>query len=201
MLGTRVVSTEAGITIQTPFPGPSSEEMPNRTAPMSFAQQPRARGQSYVRLKARDGGTHIADLRMAGASKVLFPRGQDMTAVLLNTSGGVTGGDLFRHRCSLEPQTQASITTQAAERLYRAQNGQMGTIATRLQIGPGARLNWLPQETIVFNGSSAQRSLTADIAQDAELLAVEPLIFGRRASGEALDIAHMTDRWTIRRGG
>jgi urease accessory protein len=145
--------------------------------------------------------TEISDLRLAGASKLLFPRGADMTAVVLNTSGGVTGGDLFRLRLDLDPGTEASVTTQAAERLYRAQPGERGTIVNRLRLGAGARLNWLPQETIVFDRACAQRALSADLAPDAELLAVEPLVFGRHASGEALGMAHLHDRWSVRRGG
>lgn len=138
---------------------------------------------------------------MAGASKLLFPRGPEMTAVVLNTSGGVTGGDRFRLRLDLAAETRASLTTQAAERLYRAQPGSAGTITNRIRLGARAALAWLPQETIVFEGAAARRSLVADLAPDAELLAVEPLVFGRRAAGEALAQASLTDRWTVRRGG
>lgn len=192
---------EAGINIPTPIPGPSAEATPAQTANPFFSRQPRARGAAHLRLKRRDGATHIADLRMSGSSKLLFPRGSDMTAVVLNTSGGVTGGDRFRLRLTLDPGTQASVTAQAAERLYRAQPGPRGTIANRLTVGAGARLNWLPQETIVFDGSAAQRTFVADLAPDAELLAVEPLVFGRHASGEHVEDAAFRDRWTVRRDG
>ncbi|MGX9354635.1 urease accessory protein UreD [Roseobacteraceae bacterium S113] len=157
-----------------------------------------------MRVKTRGGRSCIADLRLAGASKLLFPRVHDadgLTAVVLNTSGGVTGGDRFRLRLALDAKARACITTQAAERLYKAQPGETGLIANRISIASGAALHWLPQETIVFDGAAAHRSLQVDMAEDAEFLAVEPLVFGRTAMGESVAQARFRDRWTLRRAG
>jgi len=147
--------------------------------------------------------TALRDLRQAGSLKCLFPRGSDgaLQAMLVNTAGGVTGGDRFTLDATAEPGSQLTITTQAAERAYRAQPGEVGTLRTRLDVGAGARLNWMPQETILFDGCALTRSLTVDLAPDASLLLAEPLVFGRLAMGETLRNARFRDRVEIRRAG
>ncbi len=124
----------------------------------------------------------------------------DLQAVLVNTAGGVTGGDRFDWSGHAGPGTALTITTQAAERAYRAQPRQTGLVTTELTAGPGAALHWLPQETIVFDGARFQRCIQVDLAADAVFLAVEPLIFGRTAMGERLQTLHFVDHWRVRRG-
>ncbi len=119
----------------------------------------------------------------------------------LNTSGGVTGGDRFSIDARAEAHARLTLTTQAAERIYRAQPGDTGRIDTRLTVGAGSRIDWLPQETILFDRASLRRRLTVDMASDATLLLVEPLMFGRRAMGETLDQIALSDRIDIRRAG
>lgn len=171
--------------------------------PKSLARQPRAIGAAYVALRSDDGETRLADLRQSGSLRALFPRpfGAAFPVVLTNTSGGVTGGDDFAVRISLREGAAASVTTQAAERAYRAQPGETGAISNRLDVGAGARLHWLPQETILFEGSSLDRRLRADLAQGASAVIVEPLVFGRGAMGEELHAASFRDRIEIRREG
>ncbi len=135
--------------------------------------------------------------------KVCFPRARkgSVTAVLVNTAGGVTGGDQFSFTAHAGAGTRLTLTTQAAERTYRAQPGETGQITNRLTLGAGAQLNWLPQETILFQGSSARRSLTVDMASDARLCLAEPLVFGRAAMGEVLTNVTFRDRIDVRRDG
>ncbi|WP_112315412.1 urease accessory protein UreD [Rhodovulum viride] len=169
--------------------------------------QPRAQGE--VRLSSKPGprGSVLAGLRQSGAFKAVFPRaaplpgGTPLDAVLVNTAGGITGGDRFC--CTLEAGagSHLRVTTQAAERAYRAQPGETGQVANRLRVAPGARLDWLPQETILFEGCRLDRSLVVDLAPGARLLLVEPLVFGRAAMGETLRAARFRDRIEIRRGG
>lgn len=142
-------------------------------------------------------------LRQAGSLKVLFPRtaGTAAQAVLVNTAGGITGGDRFSVRASVAPGTALTMTTQAAERAYRAQEGETGRLSTRLTIGEDARFDWLPQETILFQGSALERSLSVEMASGARLLLAEPLVFGRIAMGETLADAWFRDRIDVRRGG
>lgn len=121
--------------------------------------------------------------------------------VSLNTAGGVTGGDKFSLSAQAGPGTTLTITTQACERAYKAQRGEVGEVRNRLAIAPGARLNWLPQETILFNECALNRCLSVEMTPDSTLLMVEPLVFGRAAMGESLRDAHVRDRIDIGRDG
>lgn len=149
------------------------------------------------------GGTALDGLRMSGSLKCLFPRCDKagVEAVLINTGGGITGGDRFDIAAEAAPGTTLKLTTQAAERAYRAQPGEVGRLSTTLRVGQDARLHWLPQETILFNGSALTRSLSVDLQLGSSLLLVEPLIFGRVAMGEVLTDARFRDCIDIRRMG
>jgi len=165
--------------------------------------QPRANGSARVSVIGTDRGTVLDGLRQEGALKALFPRGpgRQCQAVLINTAGGVTGGDVFATQARARRGAHLSLTTQAAERAYRAQPRETAGLSARLVVADGARLDWVPQETILFDGCSVERSLKADLAGAARLLVVEPLVFGRAAHGERLDDAYFRDRIEIRRGG
>lgn len=166
-------------------------------------KQPRARGEIVVSACARDGGSHINRLRQAGCSRALMPRhaGDDLLAVTINTAGGLTGGDRLSVQGEAGEAAHLTLTTQAAERAYRAQPGEMARVAVKLSAAPGGRIDWVPQETILFNHCALARTLDADLAPDATLLAVETTILGRPAMREALNAAHFTDNWRIRRSG
>jgi urease accessory protein len=141
-------------------------------------------------------------LRQSGALKLLFPRrADDVHAILINTAGGITGGDRFDISGKAGADTRLTISTQAAERVYRAQPHQTGRVHTNLRVQSGARLNWVPQETILFDGCALHRSLSVDLDEGAEFLMVEPVIFGRRAMGEELRDVRFDDRVSIRRAG
>ncbi|MEQ8896960.1 MAG: urease accessory protein UreD [Roseovarius sp.] len=141
-------------------------------------------------------------LRQSGAFKALFPRPEHgLQAILINTSGGVTGGDRFHVTGHIGAHTHATLTTQAAERAYRAMPGEIGHMRSRLTVGAGATLHWLPQELILYNGCALDRRLEIDLAPDARLLMVEPVLFGRKAMGEALTTASFRDRIRITSAG
>lgn len=165
--------------------------------------QPRAVGGGKVVVHAKDGATRIADLRQSGCLKLVFPETHrsDVEAVIVNTAGGVTGGDRIDIRAEALAGTTLTLTTQAAERAYRAQPGETARIKTDLTAQSGARLNWLPQELILFDRSSLNRRLTIDLAADARLLMVEPMVFGRAAMGELLGEVNFEDRICITRSG
>lgn len=163
-------------------------------------RQPRARGELH--LTARPGA-RIGDLHQSGSLKALFPASRHgaLNAVFLNTGGGVTGGDRFRISAEALPEASLVLTSQAAERLYRAQLAEMGQMDIQLKVGQGGRLDWLPQETILFDGARVTRNFHIDLAPGARLLAVEPLISGRLAMGEQVRSGHLADRWRLRRDG
>ncbi|MCO5089799.1 urease accessory protein UreD [Bosea sp. (in: a-proteobacteria)] len=172
----------------------------SRAAPMRMQ---RAQGQASVSFRSRDGLTCLDRLFQEGCAKLRFPRplgGDDPQAILINTSGGLTGGDRFGVDVSLTEGAAACITTQACERIYRS-TGADAVVSNRLRLSAGARLAWLPQETILFDGGRLSRSLDVDLAGDAELVAVEAVLFGRQAMGETLRSGHLHDRWRIRRDG
>lgn len=164
--------------------------------------QPRAIGQAFVSSKRRDGRSAIDGLRQSGALKLLFPTRTDFVeAIVINTSGGVTGGDDFRIGVRSGVGSKLMITTQAAERAYRAQKGQTGHIESVLEAEADSTLFWLPQETILYDEAAVHRQLTVDLAPTARFLMVEPILFGRRAMGEDPTHLHFHDRITLRRAG
>ena len=167
------------------------------------ATQPRARGEVRLRADARDGTARLAGLRQAGSLRTLFPRhdGTALQVVLTNTSGGVTGGDRFRTEIAVSDAATVTLTTQAAERAYRAQPGETGRIDTALTARDTARINWLPQETILFDGCALERRLSLQLDRDASALVVEPVVFGRTAMGESVTRGAFGDRVEIRRDG
>ena len=175
-------------------------------APTLIAEPPalnRARGEARIAVRASARGTELARLRQSGSAKAMTPRrsGEDLVAVLVNTAGGVTGGDRFDYGGEAEAGSALTLSTQAAERAYRARDGEVGRVSVALKAGEDARIDWLPQETILFDGAALARRLEADLAPGARLLAAEPVILGRPAMGEAVRSLRFTDDWRIRRDG
>lgn len=149
------------------------------------------------------GATRCANLRQEGSFRVLFPRvhAGGVEAVMLNTAGGITGGDHFTVKAKADAGALLTMTTQAAERIYRAKGADFGKLETDLTVGPNARFNWMPQETILFDGSALVRRLNVAVTATSTFLMVEPLIFGRQASGETVTSGKLDDRITITRDG
>lgn len=165
-------------------------------------EQPRAIGKGFVSAKTGPQGSVIDGLRQSGATRLVFPRrSKTVEAVIVNTAGGVTGGDNFCMDARAGQNAQLMITTQACERGYRAPAGQIGVIRTRLQADANSTLFWLPQETIIFNGAAVDRKLTVDLETSARFLMVEPILFGRQAMGEDVTDIYLRDRIEIRRDG
>lgn len=163
---------------------------------------PRAiRAHGGVRLRVGPGPRGGVPLEIAenAGYRVRFLRGEVCEGVFINTGGGMAGGDVMRLDVSLDAGAAATLTTQAAEKIYRAQ-ADPTEIAVRLSLGPGARLDWLPQEQILFDRARLSRRLEADIAPGASLLVVESAVFGRTAMGERVGEGLFRDSWRVRRG-
>jgi urease accessory protein len=163
----------------------------------------RARGAARISFAADGAATRLAENFQSGSAKARFlkPRaGEPPEVVLLNTAGGVTGGDHLTYAVSVGPGAQGIATTQAAERIYRRSDG-VARIETTLAVAEGASLDWLPQETILFDRSALKRTLTADVHPTGRLLAVESIVLGRTAMGETIRSASIADSWRVRRGG
>jgi len=113
----------------------------------------------------------------------------------------VTGGDAFDLTARAGADSHLILTTQAAERGYRALEGQTGVIRTHLHADAHSSLFWLPQETILYDGAAVDRWFYADLASSAQFLMVEPVLFGRKAMGEDVRQLWFRDRIDIRRNG
>ncbi|MDT2071447.1 MAG: urease accessory protein UreD [Planktomarina sp.] len=141
----------------------------------------------------------MTNLRQQGSYRAIFPRPIKGTidAVIINTAGGITGGDSFSTKVTANNHAKISVTTQAAERIYRARDEIAGSMQTRLEVKSNAQLYWLPQETILFEGSRLHRRLEVEVTRDSKFLMVEPIVFGREASGEILNFCSLDDRVCI----
>ena len=175
---------------------------------MNAATQVHQRVDGEARIAFRrgaDGRTALADLYQRAPCRVMFPAtepDEPVQAVLLTTSGGLTGGDRTRVAVEIAAHSRATLTTQAAEKIYRALPSTGDAIVqVEMQVGADAWAEWLAQETIVFEGSRLRRLFVADVAATARLLAVESIVFGRTAMGEHFDTGLLHDTWRIRRGG
>lgn len=148
------------------------------------------------------GPRGLADLAQSGSAKAMLPR---VTAglpeiVFLNTSGGLASGDRLSFAVTLRDGSRALATTQTAERAYRAEGGA-ARAEVRLQVGENGWLDWLPQETILFNGARLVRDTQVNLAPGAGCLLLEMIVLGRLAMGERPARLHLRDRRVVRRAG
>lgn len=176
---------------EAPAGGPSDSELQRSTGVVRIVLEGSARG------------TRIAHAVQRYPLRVMFPRtgGSEVEeAVLVNASGGVAGGDRLEIAITALRDASAAVTSQAAEKVYRALN-EAARISTRLKVSDAAKLAWLPQETIVFNRARLSRETWIDLVSGAELFALEWLVLGRTAHGEALTAGHLNDSWRVRIDG
>jgi urease accessory protein len=162
----------------------------------------RAYGSARLAVKPVNGRTRIATLYQEGCAKIRLPETDSplLEAVMINTSGGLTGGDEMHWQFEVADDCRAQVTTQACERIYKASAG-VADVATVLKVKNQASLAWLPQETILFEASALNRTLVVDLAQSSRALIVEPVVFGRKAMGEDVQNCTFRDRWRIHRNG
>ena len=165
----------------------------------------RAVGELHVAVKRFGTETVLRDLRQAGCLKARFPRRATpgwIDMVMLNTGGGVAGGDRLDVSVAVAPTCQATVSAQSADRFYRALAADAPSLVrTRLTVDAGAALEWLPQETILFDRSALNRRLEIDLADDARFLGVETVVFGRTAMGEQVRQGWLRDLVRLKRGG
>jgi len=173
---------------------------PNDTAP---ARHQRGDGAVEIEFARRGAATKIVSLYQRNPCRAAFPRaddGEPCLALLLNTAGGLTGGDRAATAISAGAASAATITSAAAEKIYRSP-GDDCAVSIALRVEAGAWLEWLPQETILFAGSRLGRGITARVAPTGRLLAAEMLVFGRVARGERWQGGALRERWRIERDG
>lgn len=160
----------------------------------------RADSRIAAHFAAVESHTQVSRLFEAGSLRMRFPRGPRCEAVILNTGGGVTGGDRIAIDIVVGSKAIAIATSQAAEKLYRS-DGPAARIGINASLASESRLSWLPQEAILFDGAKVERTLDVDMAGNASLTLAEAVVFGRTAHGEKLASAVWRDRWRVRRDG
>jgi urease accessory protein len=162
----------------------------------------RARGAVAFDVRSVDGMTRRGTLHESGSLRVRFPspEGEGLSAVFVNTAGGVAGGDRFDIEITAQEGARLTLTTAAAEKVYRATD-QPAEFNLALKVADGAHLSWLPQETILFDRARMSRRIDIDLTEAASLLLCEIAVFGRAAMGERMEEGAFVDRWRVRRGG
>jgi urease accessory protein len=164
---------------------------------------PRTDGSVRLGFAGGREATRLDALYQSGAARVRFPKspaGATPEAVLLNTAGGLTGGDRMDIEVTLAAGCRAAVTSAAAEKVYRSLEGDT-EVRIGLSLDHGARLTWLPQPTIVFDRARLDRRTSVTMSADSTLLAAEFLIFGRAAMGEDVHRGSVRDAWRVERGG
>ena len=162
----------------------------------------RAQGAVKFDVRLQDGVTRRGQLHESGSLRVRFPspEAEGLSAVFVNTAGGVAGGDRFDIDIAAGEGTRLTLTTAAAEKVYRAP-GPAAQLNIALKAEARSHLAWLPQETILFDRARISRRIDIDLAEDASLLLCEIVVFGRAAMGERMLSGEFVDRWRLRRGG
>jgi urease accessory protein len=162
----------------------------------------RARGRIALEVAASDGRTRRRHVGEEGSLRVRFPNttAAECEAVIVNTAGGVAGGDHFSLDVEVGPDAELVVAGAAAEKVYRA-IGTDATMHVKLSVAAGGALRWLPQETILFDRAQLSRSIDVELAEGASLLLAEAVVFGRSAMGESVAHGKLVDRWRVRRGG
>ena len=178
--------------------GTSVSTLPSEDA---YAPPPRGDGRAEVVFGAVNGATRLRHLYQRNPCRVFFPGTADLaTAVVLTTSGGLTGGDRVELDFTVRQGARAVVTTQAAEKIYRSA-GESCTVDVRITAGKKTWMEWMPQETILFDGARLRRGTTVRAADGARVMAGEILVFGRLARGEVFRNGALRDAWTVERDG
>ena len=162
----------------------------------------RARGAVRFDVHVRDGMTRRGALHESGSLRARFPspEGEGLSGVFVNTAGGVAGGDRFDIEIAAGQGSRLTLTTAAAEKVYRAP-GAAAQLSIALKVAAGAHLAWLPQETILFDRARVRRRFDITLDENASLLLCEIVVFGRTAMGERMEQGEFVDSWRMRRGG
>ncbi len=162
----------------------------------------RSRGEALVAMDLRGGRTRLVTLQQSGSAKAMLPRvsGPVPEVVFLNTSGGLTGGDRLTYGLRVGDGARVCATTQTAERGYSSL-GAAAEVNVNATIGAQGRLDWLPQETLLYEDTILVRRTVFDLSGNAECLIAESIVLGRQAMGEVPKRASLSDHRMVRRAG
>ena len=175
--------------------------MPATAALKQIFAANRADGRVAFEVAARDGVTRRVRVAEDGPLRARFPAADSgsLEAMIVNTAGGIAGGDRHRLDIAVGLDARLVVTTAAAEKVYRSL-GPDASIDVTLKVAAGGHLSWLPQETILFDRARLARRIDVDLAEGASLLMAEAVVFGRSAMGETVEEGYLRDRWRLRQG-
>lgn len=182
--------------------GATSPSDPGRPDLADALAPVRVSGGVHARFLSDGSRTEVASVAERGGYRLARPAtfGSHLEALLINTGGGVAGGDRIETVYELGPATDVVHTTTSAERIYRS-DGSPARLEVRVALESAARLDWLPQQTILYAGARLERSIEVDVGADSRLLMVEMTTFGRPESDEGVAPASLNDQWRVRRNG
>jgi urease accessory protein len=167
------------------------------------AELAQSQGTADLRFKRRGCNTVFDTLYQSGNIRVRMPKPEPFAtpeAIIINTAGGLAGGDEISITVRWQSGTSAALCSQAAEKVYRS-TGADARVTHRLSVSEGASAEWLPHETIIFNNARLHRMCQVDVARGGCFLGIESVVFGRTAMGEDVNFAQVCDGWQIRLGG
>ncbi|MGV8996654.1 MAG: urease accessory protein UreD [Parvibaculaceae bacterium] len=180
---------------------PSDPE--GETVRTTDASLQRSRGMLDLGFSVRDGVTYAARTFQQGALKVRFPnvaRKQAPEAVMINTAGGIAGGDRLDMRLRADARASVVVSSQACEKIYRSLS-DAAVVSVHIALNEGSHVSWLPQPMIFFDRARLKRETHVTMEADATWLSVEGIVFGRAAMGESVATGLLDDACFIRRGG
>ena len=151
------------------------------------------RGEQTILTKRRHSGPLVVQ-------KPFYPEGAPCHCYLLHPPGGVVGGDELAIDIHVADQAHALVTTPAAGKFYRS-NGRLAKLEQKLSVADDALLEWLPQETIFFDGCHVHASTRIELDSAAKLVAGEIACLGRPASKERFTNGACTQRVQVWRDG
>lgn len=173
--------------------------MSMHSSPLQALASQRVDGEGRLVVRHSAGRARLSEFFQRGAAKIRLPArvdGEALEGILINTAGGLTGGDRLAWTIDAGEDCSVVVTTQASEKAYRS-GGGLAEVGVNLAVGKGATLAWLPQETILFDGSALSRRVDASLQAGARLLIAEAVVFGRTARGETVERGFFSDRWRI----
>ena len=169
-----------------------------------FARAQRTSGVGRVSFKAdAEGRSRLDRLYQQGCAKIRLPKvygGRAIESVLINSAGGLTGGDNLAWHVGVGAGAYGVATTQACEKIYKSTGADV-TVSTRIDVADGGRCDWLPQETIIYDRARLKRSLEVHLTGSARFLAIESVLLGRTAMGERVHSLFFSDQWRVYRDG
>lgn len=173
------------------------------SAATALPRRQRADARVSLTVALQGGATRVQSMGETGSARIRLPtsRVAALEAVVINTGGGVAAGDRFATAITVGAGADLLVTSSAAEKVYKSDDGANAQVTTTLDVAAGGRLAWLPQETILFDRARLRRRLDVALAPDASVILFEAAVFGRAAFGETMTSGALEDRWRVSRGG